>query len=297
MRNKLIEVFILLSFISSALFMPMAALAVEETDGTEPPAITAETVDEVIEAIEVIETDPDETDYMDYTGGLDEDDLGSFMSMLSLLSMLGAANAEPGEPEIPYEPIPFTPNGQATVTDQATENDGKEFYTFSTPAGNVFYLIIDHARANDNVYFLNAVTESDLAALAEQASKPTNGGAATMTGRPVTYDEKPVEDEQIKPIEKETPPNDNNGGNNNTIIFVVIAVIALGGAGYYIKIVRPKHQATDIDDDEDEPEGDDDDIPYEDESEVTGNGDDGDYDAHDDGDIGESGNEEGYEED
>mgnify|MGYP002508413626 CR=1 FL=1 len=62
--------------------------------------------------------------------------------------------------------VPLTPDGQATVLDNATNEDGKEFYTIQTPDENVFYLIIDNQRDTENVYFLNAVTESDLMALA-----------------------------------------------------------------------------------------------------------------------------------
>ena len=43
----------------------------------------------------------------------------------------------------------------------------REFFTISTPDENVFYLVIDRQRGSENVYFLNAVTESDLLALAE----------------------------------------------------------------------------------------------------------------------------------
>ena len=48
----------------------------------------------------------------------------------------------------------------------------------------------------------------------------------------------------------------------------MIAVLAVGGAGYYFKIVRPKREAPDTDDYEDEPD-DDEEIPLGgDESEV-----------------------------
>jgi hypothetical protein len=43
--------------------------------------------------------------------------------------------------------IPFTPDGQATVVDWVFDFDGKEFYTFTSPAGNVFYLRLRTAFA------------------------------------------------------------------------------------------------------------------------------------------------------
>lgn len=78
---------------------------------------------------------------------------------------------------------PFTPDGQATVTDNAAEADGKEFYTFTTPEGNVFYLVIDHGRESENVYFLNAVTETDLLALAAR-EEGTDGGSESAVPLP-----------------------------------------------------------------------------------------------------------------
>ena len=75
---------------------------------------------------------------------------------------------ETTEPEETAEPNPFTPNGTGTVLDNATSEDEKEFYTIVTEDENVFYLVIDKQRDTENVYFLNAVTESDLMALAEQ---------------------------------------------------------------------------------------------------------------------------------
>ena len=41
------------------------------------------------------------------------------------------------------DPHPFTPSGTGTVVDNATDEDGKEFFTITTPAENVIYLVID----------------------------------------------------------------------------------------------------------------------------------------------------------
>ena len=76
--------------------------------------------------------------------------------------------AETEAPEEPTEPNPFTPNGTGTVVDKATDKDGKEFYTITTPDENIFFLVIDNQKSSENVYFLNAVTEKDLLPLAEK---------------------------------------------------------------------------------------------------------------------------------
>lgn len=57
---------------------------------------------------------------------------------------------------------PFTPDGTGTVVDNATDEDGKEFYTITTADESVFYLVIDKQKTSENVYFLNTVTTDDL---------------------------------------------------------------------------------------------------------------------------------------
>ena len=167
------------------------------------------------------------------------------------------------ESTILYSPKPFTPDGQATVIDWATEYDGKEFYTFTTPAGNVFYLIIDHASGSDNVYFLNAVTEQDLLDLAEQPKNNNNNSGIIVipTTQPPT-ENMPVETTDSPEIE--SPKQHNNAG---LIIFVLIGVAIVGGVAYYMKIVRPKKQAKNDDEDDDIPENGGGEIEFEDESE------------------------------
>ena len=165
----------------------------------------------------------------------------------------------------------FTPEGTGTVLDEATgEGDDKQFYTITTEAGNVFYLIIDGKRDDNNVYFLNGVTEADLMALAEK-----NEGTMSVipaedvctctdkceagevnTACPVCKNdlkgcagkEKPAETEE--PAQTEPPKKGN--GSTGTIIFVIVALLAVGGVGYYVKIVRPKQQAEDDGDFEDD---------------------------------------------
>ena len=65
------------------------------------------------------------------------------------------------------DPKSLSPDGTGTVVDNATDQDGKEFYTITTPDENVFFLVIDKQKSADNVYFLNVVTENDLLPLVE----------------------------------------------------------------------------------------------------------------------------------
>ena len=167
----------------------------------------------------------------------------------------------------------FTPEGTGTVLDEADGGSGdKQFYTITTEAGNVFYLIIDGKRDDNNVYFLNGVTEVDLMALAEKGdgSVSTIPEAETCTctekceagevntACPVCKNdlkscigkEKPDKDKDGEPAEPEKPKKDT--GSAGTIIFVIVALLAAGGVGYYVKIVRPKQQAENDGDFEDD---------------------------------------------
>ena len=80
---------------------------------------------------------------------------------------------DPAEPT--PEPNPLTPDGQGTVLDNAADDEGKEFFTITTADEAVFYLVIDRQKSTENVYFLNAVTLADLAALEESAGEELPG--------------------------------------------------------------------------------------------------------------------------
>ncbi len=147
------------------------------------------------------------------------------------------------------EDNPFTPEGSATVMDNAADSQGKEFYTIVTPDENVFYLVIDKQRDSENVYFLNAVTESDLMALAQKGAQ--SQAAAT---EPAQTREEPEEAAQppTEPEEPKEEPKPPSPKNNFGILFLILVIaLAGGGFGYYFKIYKPRHEldnAEDIDD-------------------------------------------------
>ena len=143
----------------------------------------------------------------------------------------GLDPVEPTEPPATPEPEPnpFTPDGQGTMVDNATDQDGKEFFTIMAADESVFYLVIDRQRETENVYFLNAVTVADLMALAEPS--------------PEALPEPLPEPEPEPAIEPEPEPEPEKSGGAGTLL-LVLAVLALGGgAGWYFKIYRPKQQA------------------------------------------------------
>ena len=88
------------------------------------------------------------------------------------------------------------------------------------------------------MYFLDAVTEKDLLALAEQSGDTVENVSAIPDNTTPTVTESDPEAEA--PTEPETTETDSGNGG---IIIVVLIALAAGGAGYYFKIYRPKQQA------------------------------------------------------
>lgn len=182
--------------------------------------------------------------------------LSALLSLTSMSLTAYAQSSEPAEetaPETEEETTakPFTPEGTGTVVDNATDGDGKEFFTITTPSENVFYLIIDRQRDGQNVYFLNAVTEKDLLALAEKDPEPE---VAEPVMEPEPETEPPTEPET------EPGPEKTSGFPMGNILMIAAVLLAGGGAGYYFKVYRPKHEAPDMDNEEydyeDDPYGD-----------------------------------------
>lgn len=157
---------------------------------------------------------------------------------------------------------PLTPKGNLTTVDdvhQVSDEDtieDKQFITVQSKNGNTFYIIIDRSGDSENVYFLNAVDETDLMALMEDEQK-----AAVTTAATCTCTEKcevgsvnadcavcsknkdnciaqatatPVPDEKEQPTEKK---------QNTTMPFAILVLFALFGAGgafYWFKVKNKK---------------------------------------------------------
>lgn len=159
-------------------------------------------------------------------------------AVLLSLSFSTVAYAGGGEDFIEQPPTPtveqpaekpFTPDGTGTVVDNATDKEGKEFFTIMTPSENVFYLVIDRQRSTENVYFLNAVTEADLLALAEPAPKPE----PVPTPEPTDPEPTPGEEQPEQPAKE---------SNTGPLVIVLVLAAIGGGAAYYFKVLRPKRQ-------------------------------------------------------
>ena len=193
-----------------------------------------------------------------------------------------SASYDPGE----SRSRTLTPDGAASVLDNASDADGKEFYTFTTPNENIFYLVIDKQKQDKNVYFLNAVTERDLLSLAQSDIDPAAVSAAVTPAASVTPE--PRKDAECICTDKCVPGEVNadcpvcvlswrnckgeahdhesgdvpatrtiTGAGNGSIIILLIAVLGAGTVGYYLKIYKPRKElenAEDLDELTAEPE-------------------------------------------
>ena len=193
-------------------------------------------------------------DFVGKGGATERADFGGSAAESSIAEFVPTRDGlDPAEPT--PEPNPLTPDGQGTVLDNATDDEGKEFFTITTADEAVFYLVIDRQKSTENVYFLNAVTVADLMALAENTE-----GAAPITPAP-----EPEPDPE--PTTEPEPQPEKKGGAGPLLLVLAVVVIG-GGAGWYFKVYRPKHQraaAPEEDYDEadyDGPEGFDDDPPW-----------------------------------
>lgn len=173
----------------------------------------------------------------------------------------------------------LTPDGNLQLVDDVTEeSDGKQFITVESKNGNTFYIVIDHDKDSENVYFMNLVDEADLMALIEDGEVTVKctceercvaGNVDTtcpacksdMTQCTGVEQEEPEETVQIEPTEE--PAQEDSGKTNMTPVLAVLLVVILGagGAVYYLKLRKQKPDTkgpVDLDDydfgDEDEDE-------------------------------------------
>ncbi|MDR1467274.1 MAG: DUF4366 domain-containing protein [Oscillospiraceae bacterium] len=173
-----------------------------------------------------------------------------FLLSLSLFCTVAYAAPEdepPAETPSGETVTPVIPDGKGKVVDVFTGEDGRKFYTIQTPAGNTFYLIIDFTMTGENVYFLDAVQEKDLLALAEKAKTANGGSAATDTD--------PNNNTNSEPSGNQTEPKKEQDNTSNLIMFGVVFVVVIGGGAVYLIKGRKGKQNNDRKDEyEDEPD-------------------------------------------
>ena len=193
-----------------------------------------------------------------YAGGGDEYiELTEQWEGLDPVAETPAPAIEPGEC--------FTEDGNLVTRDLLYDkHTNKQFITVQTSGGNTFYIVIDYDKPVDEdgeqyqTYFFSVVDEADLLAAAEAAgvelpacecTEKCAVGAintdcpvcAVNMSECVGTEPDPVEDTGPADDPEPEQPQDEGGGMGTLLLILAVALIG-GGAGWYFKVYRPKHQ-------------------------------------------------------
>lgn len=148
-------------------------------------------------------------------------------------------------PDILYEPLPegtsqpFSIAGNGEVLDDIEDGD-KEFYTITTQNNNQFFIVIDKARASENVYMLSRVDEADLAEFIEGYTQPT------ATPAPQVIIQQPTPEPTPQAIVPE--PEEEDGGNTASYALAGVAALVFIAGAYYFKVYKPRREEGEYDD-------------------------------------------------
>ena len=133
---------------------------------------------------------------------------------------------------------PFTIAGNGEVLDDISDGS-KEFYTITTSNNNSFFIVVDRARASENVYMLAKVNEDDVSDFIEGYTAPTPTPAPTVQIQLPT----PAPTPQVITVEPEKKET-----NINSYALIGALALAVIGGGWYFKVYKPKHEDYDDDD-------------------------------------------------
>ncbi|MDY4487843.1 MAG: DUF4366 domain-containing protein [Candidatus Limivicinus sp.] len=171
----------------------------------------------------------------------------------------------------PVEPPPtetvdpgegFTEDGNLVTRDLLYDKvTNKQFITVQTSGGSTFYIVIDYDKpVNDEeeqyqTYFFSTVDEADLLAAAEAAGMEVPACACTEKCAAgdinadcpvcaVNMSECVGTKAEPEPVDEPEPtePEPEQKSNTGTLLLILAVALIGGGAGWYFKVYRPKHQ-------------------------------------------------------
>ena len=156
----------------------------------------------------------------------------------------------------------FTKNGNLVTRDLLYDKyTNKQFITVQTSGGNTFYIVIDYDKPVDEdgeqyqTYFFSIVDEADLLAAAEAAGVELPACECTVkcaagainTDCPVcavNMSECVGTKAEPEPVDEpeSAEPEPEQKSNTGTLLLILAVALIGGGAGWYFKVYRPKHQ-------------------------------------------------------
>ena len=156
----------------------------------------------------------------------------------------------------------FTEDGNLVTRDLLYDkHTNKQFITVQTSCGSTFYIVIDYDKpVNEEeeqyqTYFFSVVDEADLLAAMEAAGMEVPDCACTVkcaagginTDCPVcavNMSECVGTKAEPEPVDEPEPadPEPEQKSNTGTVLLILAVALIGGGAGWYFKVYRPKHQ-------------------------------------------------------
>lgn len=116
--------------------------------------------------------------------------------------------------------------GNGTVVDFSTSGS-KAFYTIQDQNQQVFYLIIDLDKVENNVYFLSDISKDELAKV------PTSNSSSGLVPETTEATQQVAVQDAVQ--EQPIPESNNNG-----FLFSILIVALLGAGAYYFMVIKPK---------------------------------------------------------
>lgn len=135
-------------------------------------------------------------------------------------------------------------DGTGTVTDFTT-NGSKAFYTITDKDSNVFYLIVDLDKTQNNVYFLSDVKKSTLDGTA--AATTSKDGTSV---KPNVPNQKQAEADKTTASTKPASEQPKEESNNNSFLLIVLALAGIGVTLYYFLVMKKKKNQSKTNEDE-----------------------------------------------
>lgn len=121
-------------------------------------------------------------------------------------------------------------NANLIASEEVITDDGQfQFVAVTTRDGDVFYVIVDHSKVENNVYFLNEIDTYDLKALLNK----NDDGTAVQVGTTSDNDDQSEEKAESTEESDESEELSDSGFEGSLYILIGIAVLVIIGFAIY----------------------------------------------------------------
>ncbi|MCL2593096.1 MAG: DUF4366 domain-containing protein [Defluviitaleaceae bacterium] len=128
-------------------------------------------------------------------------------------------------------------DGGGTLVDYIRSGN-RDFLTVVSRQGNVFYIIIDYDKEENNVYFLTEVDQNALIFLDDTQEAGGQAPTITQANQP---QQRSIAAEQLEPPPDEEPAQEGRNVNMTLVLSGAVLIIVVA-YGYYTKIYKKKRQ-------------------------------------------------------